>query len=209
MPSQPDSDQYIALRAVKSTTQDAPLEWLLAVSRASRLHKHVSDKKVLDFGCGRYAWAARSIQKVARLVHGVDASLPCDQLKIDHVLLYQSMQQLPLEDYEVISALAVFEHIPPFDLVNILHDLAHISSPNAILVGTVPTPLSRPLLEFLSFKLSLIDASQIADHWVYYDDLWLKEIIALTPWIVTSYKLFQFGLNSEFILTKKSQVDPA
>ena len=209
MPVKYDSDQYIAPRVVKSTTQDAPLERLLAASRASRLRKHVSDKKVLDFGCGRHAWAARSIQKIARLVHGVDASLPCDQLQIDNVLLYQSIQQLPLEDYEVISALAVFEHIPPFDLVSVLHDLAQISSPNAILVGTVPTPLSRPLLEFLSLKLSLIDASQITDHWVYYDDLWLNEIIALTPWIVTSYQLFQLGLNSEFILTKKSQVDPA
>jgi len=203
MPIKYDPVQHIAPRVVKSTTQDAPLERLLAASRASRLRKHVSDKKVLDFGCGRNAWAARSIQKMASLVHGVDASLPCDQLQIDNVLLYQSIQQLPLEDYEVISALAVFEHIPPFDLVSVLHDLAQISSPNAILVGTVPTPLSRPLLEFLSLKLYLIDASQIQDHWVYYDDLWLKEIIALTPWVVTSYQLFQFGLNSEFILTKK------
>jgi len=203
MPIKYDSVQHIAPRVVKSTTQDAPLERLLAASRASRLRKHVSDKKVLDFGCGRNAWAARSIQKMASLVHGVDASLPCDQLQIDNVLLYQSIQQLPLEDYEVISALAVFEHIPPFDLVSVLHDLAQISSPNAILVGTVPTPLSRPLLEFLSLKLSLIDASQIMDHWVYYDDLWLKEIIALTPWRVSTYKLFQLGLNSEFLLEKK------
>lgn len=206
MPSQPDSDQYIAPRVVKSTTQDAPLERLLAASRASRLRKHVSDKKVLDFGCGRHAWAARSIQNKATLVHGVDASLPCDQLQIDNVLLFQSIHQLPLDDYEIISALAVFEHIPPFDLVSVLHDLAQISAPNAKLLGTVPTPLSRPILEFLSLKLSLIDASQIMDHWVYYDDLWLKEIIALTPWNVSSYKLFQLGLNSEFILTKKLPV---
>jgi hypothetical protein len=96
----------------------------------------------------------------------------------------------------------VFEHIPPLDLVNVLHHLAKISTPDAIIVGTVPTPLARPVLEFLSFKLGLIDSSQINDHWVYYDDLWLKEILALTPWRMQSYKLFQLGLNSEFILSK-------
>jgi len=206
MSIKPNSDQYIAPRVVKSTTQDAPLERFLAASRASRLRRYVSEKRVLDFGCGRHAWAARSIQKIATLVHGVDASLPQTQLQIDNVFLFQSIQQLPLDDYEIISALAVFEHIPPFDLVSVLHDLAQISSPNALLVGTVPTPLSRPILEFLSLKLSLIDASQIMDHWVYYDDLWLKEIIALTPWNVSSYNLFQLGLNSEFILTKKNPV---
>ncbi len=195
----PKDCQYL-----KSTTQSAPLERLLAAVRASRLRDYVSQKRVLDFGCGRKAWAARSIKSRVGLVHGVDASLGKPEIVLDDVLLFQSIGQLPRTDYEVIAALAVFEHIPPFDLVNVLHHLANISTPDAIIVGTVPTPLARPVLEFLSFKLGLIDSSQINDHWVYYDDLWLKEIVALTPWKVQSYKLFQLGLNSEFVLARKS-----
>jgi hypothetical protein len=189
---------------LKSTTQSAPLERLLAAIRANRLRDYVRQKRVLDFGCGRNAWAARSIKSLVRLVHGVDASLGTPEVVLDDILLVQSIGQLPRADYEVIAALAVFEHIPPFDLVNVLHYLAKISTPDAIIVGTVPTPLARPVLEFLSFKLGLIDSSQINDHWVYYDDLWLKEIVALTPWKIGSYKLFQLGLNSEFVLAKQS-----
>jgi SAM-dependent methyltransferase len=189
---------------LKSTTQSAPLERLLAAVRASRLRDYISQKRVLDFGCGRHAWAARSIKTQATLVHGVDASLDKPEIFLDDVLLVQSIGQLPRADYQVIAALAVFEHIPPFDLVNVLHHFAKISTPDAIIVGTVPTPLARPVLEFLSFKLGLIDSSQINDHWVYYDDLWLKEIVALTQWKVQSYKLFQLGLNSEFVLARQS-----
>ena len=196
---QPKDCQYL-----KSTTQSAPLERLLAAFRSSRLRDHVNQKRVLDFGCGRHAWAARSIKKKATLVHGVDASLDKPEIVLDDVLLVQSIGQLPRADYQVIAALAVFEHIPPFDLVDVLHQLAKISTPDAIIAGTVPTPLARPVLEFLSLKLGLIDSSQINDHWVYYDDLWLKEIVALTPWKVQSYKLFQLGLNSEFVLARQS-----
>jgi SAM-dependent methyltransferase len=197
--ARPKDCQYL-----KSTTQSAPLERLLAAFRSSRLRDHVSQKRVLDFGCGRKAWAARSITNLVKLVHGVDASLGKPEIILDDVLLVQSIGQLPRADYQVIAALAVFEHIPPFDLVDVLHQLAKISTPDAIIVGTVPTPLARPVLELLSFKFGLIDSSQINDHWVYYDDLWLKEIVALTPWKIRSYKLFQMGLNSEFVLVKQS-----
>ena len=98
--------------------------------------------------------------------------------------------------------MAVFEHIPPFQLVDVLVALDRVSTPDALILGTVPTPSARPVLEFLSFKLGLIDPSQISDHWVYYDDLWLKEIVALSPWRVKSYQRFQFGMNSQFILGK-------
>ena len=188
---------------LKSTTQQAPLERILAAFRSRRLRNHVGQKRVLDFGCGRHAWAARSIQNQVLLVHGVDASLEEPRTVLEDVLLVQSLAQLPRTDYQVIAALAVFEHIPPFELVGILQDLAKVSTSDAVIVGTVPTPLARPILEFLSLKLGLIDSSQIKDHWVYYDDLWLKEIVALTPWKVEAYGLFQLGLNSEFVLAKK------
>ena len=117
--------------------------------------------------------------------------------------LYQSIDLLPRNDYEIITALAVFEHIPPFELLKILDKLALYSVPEAQIFGTVPTPKARPVLELLSFQLGLIDPSQIKDHWVYYDDLWLGEILALSPWKIASYKKFQFGLNSQFVLVKR------
>lgn len=116
--------------------------------------------------------------------------------------VFRALEDLPRSDYEVVIALAVFEHIEPFSLITILGHLEKVTDCNAMIIGTVPTPMSRALLEFLSYKLRLIDASQIEDHKVYYDDLWLGQIISRTNWSVNAYKQFQFGLNSEFRLAR-------
>ena len=188
---------------LKTTTQDAPLERLLAFFRSQRIGQLVRDKLVLDFGCGTKAWTAKRMRKIAGLVHGVDASLLVPAQTMGDINLYQSIDLLPRNDYEIITALAVFEHIPPFELLKILDKLALYSVPEAQIFGTVPTPKARPVLELLSFQFGLIDPSQIRDHWVYYDDLWLGEILALSPWKIASYKKFQFGLNSQFVLVKR------
>ena len=103
--------------------------------------------------------------------------------------------------------MAVFEHINPFNLRKILDEIYSKTSKNAIIFGTTPTPLSRPVLEILSYKMKLIDESQIRDHKVYYDDFWLKSILTKTNWRIRSYRTFQFGLNSEFILCKNLKND--
>ena len=184
------------------TTQEAPLERLLSKLRCARVGGVASGQRVLDFGCGQYGWNAIRIAENAMLVDGVDASLLTKKTLTEKVALYPQLSDLPRQDYQLIVALAVFEHIPPFQLIDVLAALDDVSTQDALILGTVPTPSARPVLEFLSFKLGLIDPSQISDHWVYYDDLWLKEIVARSPWRVKSYQRFQFGMNSQFILRK-------
>ena len=55
----------------------------------------------------------------------------------------------------------------------------------------------------VAYRLKLIDESQIRDHEIYYDDFWFNKILSKTNWILSYYKTFQFGLNSEFILSIK------
>ena len=117
--------------------------------------------------------------------------------------IYKEIDELPVNNYEVVLSMAVFEHINPNDLIEILKKLAIFTSNDAIIFGTTPTPLARPILEFLSYKLKLIDESQIRDHKVYYDELWLSQILLKTDWILTSYKTFQFGMNAEFTIVKR------
>ena len=192
----------VELISPKTTTQRALLERFLAIARSRRVKGLHVNKSVLDFGCGLHAWNARNMNTQAKLVHGIDASVQ-EPFTLDKTIkIFSSFDQLPVVKYELIVALAVFEHIPPFDLVKILTHLSTITTPDALIFGTVPTPQARPVLELLSFKLGLIDTSQIKDHWVYYDDLWLSEILSLTPWKLHTYKKFQLGLNSEFILSK-------
>ena len=187
----------------KPTTQNAPLERLLSYFRYKRTIKYIKNKKVLDFGCGIKNWNSKFIGKYPKFIHGIDRSKPTFEEKDNVVKIFREIQELPFDDYEIVLSMAVFEHIYPFILIDILSELKDRTSKNAIIFGTTPTPLGRPLLEFLSYKLKLIDESQIRDHEIYYDDFWFNKILSKTNWILSYYKTFQFGLNSEFILSKK------
>ena len=185
------------------TRQDAPLERILSYFRYKRTIKYINNKKVLDFGCGLKNWNSEFIGRYPKLLHGLDRSIPSAGI-IDNVFeIFRDIQDLPFNDYEIVLSMAVFEHINPFILIDILSELTDRTSKNAIIFGTTPTPLARPVLEFLSYKLKLIDESQIRDHEIYYDDFWFNKILSKTDWTLSYYKTFQFGLNSEFILSKK------
>ena len=188
---------------MKVTTQNAPLEKLLSYFRYKRTIEYIKNKKVLDFGCGISNWNATFIGKYPRIIHGVDSSISELKRESSLIKIYREISDLPVSDYEVVLSMAVFEHIEPFNLIQILNQIYAKTNRYAIIFGTTPTPLSRPLLEFLSYKLKLIDESQIRDHKVYYDDFWLKSILNKTDWMLQNYRTFQLGMNSEFVLSKK------
>ena len=185
------------------TSQNAPLERILSYFRYKRTIKYIKNKKVLDFGCGIKNWNYEFIGRYPKLLHGLDRSMPSAGVNHNVFDIFRDIQDLPFNDYEIVLSMAVFEHIDPFILIDILNELTDRTSKNAIIFGTTPTPLARPVLEFLSYKLKLIDESQVRDHEIYYDDFWFNKILSNTNWILSYYKTFQFGLNSEFILSKK------
>ena len=197
---------YFTFRLTKNkhpTSQDAPLERILSYFRYKRTIKYIRNKKVLDFGCGIKNWNSEFIGRYPKLLHGLDRSIPSNGVNQNVFEIFREVKNLPLNDYEIVLSMAVFEHIDPFILIDILGELTDRTSKNAIIFGTTPTPLARPVLEFLSYKLKLIDESQIRDHEIYYDDFWFNKVLSKTDWTLSYYKTFQFGLNSEFILSKK------
>lgn len=183
------------------TTQEAPLERFLAQQRCKRIRTYVHGKRVLDFGCGVKAWNAISIKKICLEVDGVDRSL-IESGTFNGVKLYQEIDEIQEKSYDVIMALAVFEHIKPLQLRKVLASLHRLSHEKTIIIGTVPSRRSRRVLEFLSYKLNLIDRSQIEDHKVYYDDMWMREIVEGTGWSTKQFRSFQLGMNCFFELNK-------
>jgi hypothetical protein len=103
-----------------------------------------------------------------------------------------------------ILSLACFEHLEPEHCRQVLKELASIAVKDTILVGTVPTPPAKPVLEFLSYRLGLIDRTQIEDHKIYYDRETLSDMIAGTGWEMIEYRRFQLGMNSFFKLKRVS-----
>lgn len=188
-----------------ASSQNAPLEKFLARQRRRRIQPYVEDKVVLDFGCGVNAWNSVAIQEMCRHVDGVDHSIP-KNTHYQGIRLYNHLDQLTSQMYDVIIALAVFEHIRPLDLRKILRQFLAHTHTDSLIIGTIPSPRSRRLIEFLSFRLGLIDPSQVIDHKVYYDDLWLNEMVDGTGWQLKDYQTFQLGMNGFFQLGR-SKVD--
>ena len=185
------------------TTQKAPLERVLAKLRSRQVLKHIEHKSVLDYGCGKNAWTSQYLQKKCSHIVGYEPSIEKD-FKAGSVQIYHSLEALKEQSikFDAVIALAVFEHIKPMKLRDCLRELLELTNENGIVVGTIPRPESRSLLEFLSLRINLIDKSQILDHKVYYDDLWLQEITENTGWDLNHYKKFQLGMNGIFILAK-------
>ncbi|MCX6126889.1 MAG: class I SAM-dependent methyltransferase [Proteobacteria bacterium] len=196
----------------KTTTQHAPLERLLTWFRIRKVLPYVKSKAVvLDFGCGRHLGALRALKSIASVRIGVDScfkNLPAEEssdgiLACGSFLEVEQALQLKGARVDTILSLACFEHLEQHEFQGVLKQLDALSGIDCRLVGTVPTPWAKPVLEFLSYRLHLIDPSQIEDHKVYYDRAKIEQVLVGTTWLLTEYRLFQFAMNSFFVLKKK------
>lgn len=76
---------------------------------------------------------------------------------------------MPFDDnyFDLITMLAVLEHIENPD--DMFKEIYRVLKPNGNLILTTPTPRAKPVLEFLSFRLKLIDKKEILDHKRYWN----------------------------------------
>lgn len=197
--------------ASKTTTQDALLEKFLTRWRIRKVLPFINSQDcVLDFGCGRHLQALRAIDQRASLRVGIDSCFKGQSANTDTSGIVAFGDFLNLKEYldskktkiDTIISLACFEHLTEDEFTAVLGELYDLSARTAKIVGTVPTPLAKPVLEFLSYKLNLIDPSQILDHKIYYDRERLTMALKASNWKLTAYKTFQLGMNSFFVFEK-------
>jgi len=185
----------------KPTTQDAVLERPLSWLRSRRAKPYCQNRAVLDFGCGAGLVNLRALKGTAASLSGFD------QLFLNRettqtpegFMLYGKYDALPEKSFDVITALAVFEHIEPSELPSVLIHLKKALKEGGLIIGTVPTPIGQPVLEFLSYNLKLIDETQIRDHKIYYNQFSISQQFRLAGLELREYRTFQFGMNSFFI----------
>jgi hypothetical protein len=200
--------------ASKTTYQNAPLERLLATLRINKIIPFIKkDSAVLDFGCGRHLLALEALASRAKLRIGVDSCFKGNQVFVSPSGAYglggfEDAKKVLGEKttlIDIVISLACFEHLEKHEFLNVLNELFVISSPEATIVGTVPTPRAKPVLEFLSYRLGLIDRSQIEDHKIYYDGGLLEKTLNESDWVLNQYRTFQFGMNGFFVMTKRNR----
>jgi cyclopropane fatty-acyl-phospholipid synthase-like methyltransferase len=179
----------------------------------SRIVRHFirPGTSLLDFGCGHQALFLQSVQKDLSQGVGLDydatPSRPAPNLEIRR-FHFTDRFDYPDGAFDQVTILAVLEHIPPDQLGPLFREFRRILKDDGRVLLTTPTPASKPLLEFLAFKLKIISGPEIADHKHYYSEADLRSLAAQQGFTCSAFEKFQFGLNCFAAFSKQIRTEP-
>jgi 2-polyprenyl-3-methyl-5-hydroxy-6-metoxy-1,4-benzoquinol methylase len=161
------------------------------------------DCRVLDVGCG---WEARLLCSIEPRIHsgvGVDFKAPTLKTGKIETIATRLDASLPFCDasFDFVTMLAVLEHLDyPQE---ILRECARVLKPGGGLFLTVPSWYAKPVLEFLAFKIGIVNSDEIRDHKRYFnrEDLvhLFGEIDELT---LEEHGYFQWKYNNRIFATR-------
>lgn len=160
---------------------------------------------IVDIGCGRKQAFLYSNKSKFKKGYGFDFRIE-DRIDDNIVLINnKGMDIFPINDSEVDKVFlnAVLEHLENPERV--LSEAFRILKSGGCIIMTTPTRIAKPVLEFLSFRLKIIDPEEILEHKHYYNKADIEELIIKTGNLSTleKYRLWELGFNSLIILRKK------
>ncbi len=159
---------------------------------------------VCDIGCGEKAIFLKTVSSSIKKGIGLDAKIEnCRDRNLElRKLNIEKMLPLESESCDIITMAAVVEHLShPRE---ILSECFRSLKKGGKLLITTPAPLAKPILDFLAFKLHLIDENEIRDHKQYFRPKDLNRLLVAAGFeeknIESSF--FEFFLNSLTIAKK-------
>lgn len=189
-----------------NTKEFTLLDKFLSNYRLTVATKYIEqDDVILDFGCGVQYYLLDRFKDKFKLGVGLDYDIK-DCQKGNIVLInYKYQSSLPLKEnfFDKVFLLAVLEHIEMKDVGALFLEFSRILKKNGRIIITTPTPRCKPILEFIAFKLKLVAAEEVTDHKHYYIAKEIYDLAAESGLKVINFKLFQFALNSLYVIEKR------
>ena len=185
-----------------SSQLDRIIRWL----RFRKIVPHIPQGAVVcDIGCGENASFLRSIAPKISRGYGFDITVKSFE---DHALKiseYDLQGVIPLADQSahIVTLMAVLEHLShPQEILN---EIFRVLKPGGKLLLTAPTPLAKPILEFLAFRLHLIDEASIRDHKTYFWREDLKRMLTEAGFSSQDLKhsYFELYCNNDVVIEKR------
>ena len=180
------------------------LEYITAMWRYKKITEYISNEcTILDVGCGFSGSLLFHVLDKIQTGYGLDISVNSninnEKIKlIEWDLHTDTFPQLPL--FDIVTCLAVLEHVK--DPAKLLRSIFNSLKNNGKLLLTVPSWKSKPVLEFLAFKLGALSKQEIADHKRYFNKEEIVNLCKEAGFLDIRHKYFQLGLNN-FVLAKK------
>jgi len=185
------------------------LEKFLSHKRASMANKHIPDNlrdgRILDLGCGFYPYFLSTVKFKDKF--GLNSIFAQEQIEGLYLTKYEfnANSVLPFADsfFNVITMLAVAEHLEPKIVANVFKEANRILSPGGRFLITVPWGQADLFLRFLS-KIKLVSSVEIDEHKQFYSHKLLKQQLLSVDFKDSKIivKRFELGLNL-FVLAEK------
>ena len=187
----------------KATRGYGFLENLLSRRRAQVANYLILDYhrkgRVLDIGCGSTPYFLTNTKFVQK--YGLDPSLKkmegFGNLKLQRFDVEKNLK-LPFKEnfFEVVTLLAVIEHIEPDRIKCLLKEIRRVMKPRGRLILTTPTPFANKLLRIMSV-LKLTSTKEVEEHKLIFSRELLSEYLNSSGFhkknVRTGY--FEFFLN--------------
>lgn len=145
------------------------LEPFLSRKRAAMANSLIPSElragRILDVGCGSYPYfLSHTAFKEKFAIDQLPPSVSQSELSW-HVLNLNEAPKLPFEDsfFNVVTLLAVAEHVNPTSLERLLGEAYRVLRPGGRVILTTPAAWSDGLLKFMA-RVGLVSAEEINEH---------------------------------------------
>jgi SAM-dependent methyltransferase len=146
------------------------LEPLLARWRARKANQLIPTSlragRILDIGCGSFPYfLSHTSFKEKYAIDQIDlTTIGGSEIQLFTIDL-EAEASLPFEEehFEVVTMLAVVEHMDPNAMVSLFQEIHRVLKPGGVLIITTPSAWSAPLLNFMA-RISLVSKEEIDEH---------------------------------------------
>lgn len=164
--------------------------------RIRRVKKYLGKGLVLcDIGCGNGTFL-RTMAPYVSWAYGFDKKAIESESGNVTIKKMQLADGIPLESgsADCVTMMAVLEHLEAAH--DTLGECHRIIKPGGLILMTTPAPISKPILEFLSFRLNIVSRDEILDHKHYYSKAELRDMLQECGFERVEVRSFEFGLNN-------------
>ena len=172
---------------VKNVTRGSGiLEGYLSRMRMKMANSLIPDNlrtgRILDVGCGSYPGFI--LNTAFQEKHGIDKVVKSDEQGIQKTGIYVKQYDLEREGVlpypngfaDIVTLLAVIEHINPEKIISILKELKRILKSNGVLIITTPSGWTDCILRIFA-KLNIVSKEEINEHKDLYTQNKLKKLL--------------------------------
>lgn len=167
------------------------------VFNALKKNKAIPKKtKIIDMGAGK-GFLVQRLRAMEYDATGIDLEPGKNVISanLNHILPIES------NSIDLVTSLANIEHLEKPE-INLL-EIYRILKPNGQLILTTPSLAAKPILEFIAYKLKIIDEAEIRDHKFYFTKKTLSQALKTVGFQDFDISTFQLGLNLCAIAQKK------